>query len=58
MKQVDSVFLVITKEKRQEVTVSGCGQETITFLRKEYPRYTKFILEGFKINGKFVPVKL
>ena len=37
---------------------SGYGQKTINFLRKEYPRFTKFVLEGFEIDGTFVALKL
>lgn len=43
--------------KRERVHVEGDGEETIRFLRKEYPRFTKFVLEGFEINGSFVHLK-
>lgn len=44
--------------KQFEEAPIGAGQEAINSLRKEYPRFTKFVLEGFEINGKFVPLNL
>lgn len=41
----------------QRVFVSGDGQECINFIRSQYPYFTKFVLEGFEINGKFVEIK-
>lgn len=32
----------------------GYGQETIKNLRKLYPKWTKFVLEGFEIDGDFL----
>lgn len=36
----------------------GAGQLPISELRKQYPRFTKFVLEGFELNGTFVHLKL
>ena len=32
--------------------IEGYGQEAMKELRKEYSRFTKFVLEGFEINEK------
>lgn len=34
------------------------GQIAIRFLRKQYPRLTKFVLEGFEIDGTFAEIKM
>lgn len=52
--EIVSIFKVKdfkTKATHQEA-IHGCGQEAINFLRSEYPRYSRFILVGFEINGK------
>lgn len=36
----------------------GDGQKAINQLRKKYPRFTKFVLAGFEIDGKFFPLNL
>lgn len=61
--EVSSVFTVTTfvkgsNPKKEEVTVSGYGQSAIAFLRKQYPKFTKFVLEGFEINGNFISLNL
>lgn len=60
MNEITSVFTVTDYRtgKSDQVTVSGVGQPTISFLRREYPRHTKFVLDGFEINGNFVPLWL
>lgn len=57
---VTSVFIVTEYKttKKQKVEVEGYGQETINALRREYPRFTKFVLEGFNIGGKFKKVRI
>lgn len=39
--------------KQYQEAIEGFGQEAIKFLRKEYPKFTKFVLDGFEINGTF-----
>ena len=58
--QIVSVYEVTDYRtgKRELVSVEGDGQPAIRFLRKEYPRHTKFVLEGFEIDGNFVYLKL
>jgi hypothetical protein len=61
--EISSVFTVTTfpkgsNPKKEEVNVSGFGQTAIAFLRKQYPKFTKFVLEGFEINGNFIEVNL
>lgn len=61
--EVSSVFTVTTfvkgsNPKKEEVTVSDYGQSGIAFLRKQYPKFTKFVLEGFEINGNFISLNL
>ncbi len=43
--------------KMERVFIEGEGQEGANFIRSQYPRFTKFVLEGFEINGTFVGVK-
>jgi hypothetical protein len=59
MIEVFSVYTVTERNGNQyNEFPAGYGQESIKELRKEYPRYTKFVLEGFEINGTFKPVDL
>lgn len=59
-RQIVSVYEVTDYKtgKRQRVHVEGDGQSAIKAVRKEYPRFTKFVLEGFEIDSTFVPLKL
>lgn len=59
-KSIVSVFVVTPYKtsKQEQITVTGAGQAAIAFLRKEYPRLSKFVLDGFEINGNFVPLDL
>lgn len=54
--EIFSIFEVTefgTKNMYEE-TILGCGQDAISYLRKQYPFYTKFVLKGFEINGKYI----
>lgn len=55
MKKVESVFEVTDFKTGQvyEEILEGAGQEPIKFLRKEYSRYSKFVLKGFLIDGDY-----
>ncbi len=56
--EVASVFSVTsfkTGETKEEV-IFGSGQDPIRYLRKQYPRHTKFVLEGFEFDDEFVPL--
>lgn len=57
-KEVASVFTVTSFKtgKSVEEVVFGSGQEPIKYLRTQYPRHTKFVLEGFEFDDKFVPL--
>ncbi len=57
-REIASVFTVTnfkTGEQIEEI-VYGSGQEPIKYLRKQYPRHTKFVLEGFEFDDEFVPL--
>ena len=57
---VSSIFVIEnyeTKEK-EKLEVTGTGDETITFVRKRYPKFSRIVLRGFNINGVFQNVKL
>ncbi len=58
--EVTSIYEVTNfkDNKTYEEAVNGAGEEAIKYLRTQYPRYTKFILKGFEINGKFKPLKI
>lgn len=50
------VYVAKTGEVYEEA-IEGCGQEAIEYLRKEYPRWSRFVLTGFEINGEFKPLR-
>lgn len=52
-----SVTEMATGEQFEE-SIIGEGQKAINYLRKKYPRFTKFVLDGFEINGQFFPLNL
>lgn len=56
--QITSIFIVTDYKtgKQEEVTVEGAGQEAIKAVAKEYPRHTKFVLDGFEIDGDYKPL--
>lgn len=59
MKQeIVSVFTVTSYKtgKQIEEAIHGSGQEAIRYLRTQYPRHTKFVLDGFEIDGVFAPL--
>ena len=58
--EISSVFIV-TDYKTKEMSkweIDGCGQDAIKDLRKDFPRFSKFVLEGFNIGENFVPLKI
>jgi hypothetical protein len=42
--------------KRYEEAIIGDGQGAAKTVRSMYPRHTKFVLEGFEIDGTYVPL--
>ncbi len=44
--------------KMEEVIVEGAGQEPIKHLRGLYPKFSKFVLEGFEVDNNFKYVDL
>ena len=42
--------------KQYEEAIIGDGQKAIKKLRSLYARHTKFVLDGFEIDGIFVPL--
>lgn len=58
--EIESVYTVVelATGNEHEAVEKGDGQKAISSLRKKHPRFTKFLLEGFDINGKFVPLNL
>ena len=57
-KEIVSIFTVTNYKtgKQIEEAIHGDGQEAISYLRTQYPKHTKFVLEGFEVNGKFLPL--
>jgi hypothetical protein len=41
-----------------EEAINGDGQKAAKAVRGMYPRHTKFVLDGFEINGIFVPLDI
>ncbi len=62
MKQYEIVSIYHVTEmatgETYEESPFGEGQKPINLLRKKYPKFTKFVLDGFEINGKFFPLNL
>ena len=59
MKQeIVSIFTVTSFKtgKQIEEAIHGNGQDAIKYLRTQYPRHTKFVLEGFEVDGVFIPL--
>ncbi len=59
--EVVSIFTVTDYKtgKRVEEAIIGDLHDTqmaIKAVRSLYPRHTKFVLDGFEINGTFVPL--
>lgn len=59
-KEIVSIFTVteLKTGKQIEEAIIGCGQEAIRYLRKQYPKFTKFVLDGFEVDGQFFPLQL
>lgn len=57
---ITSVYRVIDSKTGKEYTefMKGAGNEVIAALRKDYPRFSRFILEGHEIDGTFVELDL
>ena len=60
MTEVSSIYVVTDYKtgKQYEEEVHGYGQEAIRFLRGEYPKFSKFVLESFEVDGKRVELNL
>ena len=56
--EVFSIFIVTEYKtgERWEEAVKGHSQEAISKLRGLYPRFSKFVLDGFEIDGNFTPL--
>lgn len=44
--------------KQYEEAILGDGQKAAKAVRLMYPRHTKFVIQGFEINGEFKPIRL
>lgn len=53
--EIVSIFTVTDYKtgKQYEEAIEGHSQDAVKYLRTLYPRFTKFVLEGFEINGNF-----
>lgn len=58
--EISTIFTVIDYKTgiSYEEEIEGVGEGAIQFLRKQYPRFTKIVIEGFNINGVFSPVRI
>lgn len=43
-----------TKEEFEE-EVDGTGQEAAKHIRSLYPRFSKIVLMGFQVDGRYIP---
>lgn len=59
MTKIITIFTVTDRDgKEKEEVVDAYGQEPVKIMMKKYPRFTKFVLEGFEIEGNFIEVDL
>lgn len=58
--EIVSIFTVTDFKtgKQYEEAITGSGQDTVESVVSMYPAFTKFVLEGFEINGNFFPLDL
>jgi hypothetical protein len=58
--EIESVYTVTDYRtgKQTEEFILGEGQAAARQVMSKYPRFTKFVLDGFVINGTFVPLRL
>lgn len=58
--EIVSIFTVTEYRtgKSWEEAIKGDGQEAAKEVASLYPRHTKFVLEGFEIDGTFKPLYL
>lgn len=56
--EIKSVYVAINYRTgaETEVIVDGSGQQAATEAMSRFPRHTKFVLDGFEIDGYFVPL--
>lgn len=56
--EIVSIYIVTNYRTgySEEVAVDGDGQQAATAIRAKYPRHTKFVLDGFEINGEYIPL--
>lgn len=57
---INSVFIVTDlKEKKSfKVEVEGAGQPSVLAVRKQFPKFSRFVLKGFVIDGVFRKLKI
>lgn len=56
--EINSVFTVTEYRtgRQTEYIVEGYGQPAVKTLKKSIIKLSKIVLDGFEINGKFVPL--
>lgn len=55
MQEIFSIFTITERNGKiyEGEAIEGFGQDVMKWIRKQYPRYTKFVLEGYEIGGTF-----
>lgn len=60
--KTNSIFTITTiqrgKRVVEDIEVEGCGQQTIKHVRSQYPRFTRVVLWGFRLNEKLVKLRI
>jgi len=53
--EIFSIFTITTRDGKvsEGEAIEGFGQDVMRYLRRSYPRLTKFVLEGYEIDGVF-----
>ncbi len=56
--KIASIFTVVDYKTKEESRweYPGYAQDAIRAARKDFPRFSKFVLEGFDIDGNYVPL--
>lgn len=58
--EITTIFIVTDYKSgyQYEEAIIGDGQKAARAVRAMYPKHTKFVLDGFEINGTFVPLDI
>lgn len=58
--EVVSIFTVTDYKtgKQMEEAIIGSGEDAMKAVRSLYPRHTKFVIDGFEVDGVYHPAEI